>query len=98
MIDLLPISIEWTVTPIEVKGDLAHEHGRTMVDSLEIWSQDPVECIKDLLGNPCFKDQMRYAPEKHYGDKSGQEQLFSEMWTGDWWWETQVCQWKFSQR
>jgi Plavaka transposase len=89
-IDALPIGIEWTVTPIEVKGDLADECGHTMIDSLEIWSRDPVECIKDLLGNPSFKDQMHYAPERHYSDESGQEQLFSEMWTGDWWWEMQV--------
>lgn len=51
---------------------------------------DPVECIKELIGNPAFCNQMHFEPERVYEDEEGKSRVFDEMWTGDWWWETQV--------
>lgn len=33
---------------------------------------------------------MRYAPERVYADEEGKERIYDNMWTGNWWWETQV--------
>ncbi|KAG0691509.1 hypothetical protein DFH29DRAFT_986262 [Suillus ampliporus] len=40
--------------------------------------RDPVECIRELMGNPEFDHMVSYAPERV---------RFDEMWTGDLWWE-----------
>ena len=42
------------------------------------------------MGNPAFKDYMSYIAEHVYLDKGGTVQIFDEMWTADWWWNTQV--------
>ena len=49
-----------------------------------------MECIKELIGNPAFRDNLRYTPEKVYEDDEGNIQVFDEMWMGDWWWNLQV--------
>ena len=66
------------------------EDGKPMVKNLELWFRDPVECVNELLSNPAFKDHISYAPEHVYSNKEGTERIYDEMWTGDWWWETQV--------
>ena len=37
-----------------------------------------------------FKDEMKYAPEQHYEDEELENRVYSEMATGDWWWEVQA--------
>lgn len=59
-------------------------------EKLELWRRDPVECVKELMGNPALKDSIQYAPGKQYTDAEGKNRVYEEMWTGDWWWETQV--------
>lgn len=61
-----------------------------MSEDLELWRRDPAECIRELIGNPLFREVMVYAPERVYMDKEGTERCIDEMWTADWWWETQV--------
>jgi hypothetical protein len=59
-------------------------------EDVEVWMRDPVECIRDLIGNPSFKDHMAYAPSRAYADQAGLHRVVDDMWTGDWWTETQV--------
>ena len=61
-----------------------------MHEQLELWHRDPIECVKGLIGNPAFKDFISYVPERVYLDKEGKVRVFDEMWTGNWWWDTQV--------
>jgi Plavaka transposase len=42
------------------------------------------------MGNPMFKDVLKYAPEKVYIDEEGNLRVFDEMWSADWWWDLQV--------
>ena len=49
-----------------------------------------MECVKELLGNPALKNHMKYTPEHVYEDAEGKNRVFDEMWTADWWWDTQV--------
>lgn len=59
-------------------------------EKLELWRRNPVECVKELLGNPALKDYLCYAPERVWADMAQEVQVFDEMSTGEWWWETQV--------
>ena len=43
-----------------------------------------------MIGNPAFKDFISYVPERVYTDDEGKVRVFDEMWTGTWWWDTQV--------
>jgi len=40
-------------------------------EDIELWMRDPVECVKDLIGNPLFHDHMVYAPVRAYKDPAG---------------------------
>lgn len=61
-----------------------------MSEELELWHRDPVDCIRELLGNPAFKDGMVFAPEQVYEDVEGKSRVINEMHTADWWWKIQV--------
>ncbi|KAG1734399.1 uncharacterized protein EDB91DRAFT_1238423 [Suillus paluster] len=62
---------------------------KPLTEQHELWQRNPVECVRDLIGNPAFKDYLSYVPEKVYADAQGKMQVYDEMWTGDWWWNMQ---------
>jgi hypothetical protein len=81
----------WTCDIISSKGNQLNAEGEPLpMEKLELWRRDPVECIKELMGNPALKKYMKYAPERVYEDDEGTNRVFDEMWTGDWWWNIQV--------
>ncbi|KAJ7084764.1 hypothetical protein B0H15DRAFT_951261 [Mycena belliarum] len=93
-IDDLPGGVRWQCKEMDIKGDLPDldrdPTGSTMRgETVELWWRDPVECVRELIGNPMFRDAMRFAPEELYADANGDVRVFSEMWTGDWWQEIQ---------
>lgn len=71
-------------------GDIVDDAGQPIIEELELWQRDPVECIKELISNPAFRDVMQYAPEKVYHDCEGKVRIFGETWSADWWWQLQV--------
>ena len=75
---------------MEVIGDILGDDGKPLVEELEIYRRDPVECIKELLGNPAFKKKMKFAPQQVYQDEAGNVWAFGETWSGEWWWNLQV--------
>lgn len=91
-IDSLPVmeGMKWECEEVKVQGDMVGENGEALVEKLELWKRDPVECIRELIGNPAFRDVMGYAPERVYADKETSTRVYDEMWTGDWWWNLQV--------
>jgi hypothetical protein len=89
-IDQLPHGPEWHCEIVTAQGDILDENGSQMVEDLELWYRDPVECVRELLSNPAFMEYLCYAPERVYSDSEGKERIYDEMWTGDWWWEMQV--------
>lgn len=89
-IDALPAGVDWLCEQWELIGDLADEEGNTRTEEIELWCRDPVELIRELLGNPVFRESLRYAPEQLFADKDGTARIYDETWTGDWWWELQV--------
>lgn len=90
MIDSLPGGVKWNLHEIHLTGDIKDEDGEPLTETLELWWRDPVECVRELMGNPMFRDVMRYAPEKVFTDAGGKNELVSEMWTAEWWWKLQV--------
>ena len=89
-VDSLPTGPGWTCEIVNVEGDRVGEDGLTLKEDLELWKQDPVECVKELISNPAFKEYMSYVPEQVYADEKGENRMYDKMWTADWWWETQV--------
>ncbi len=89
-IDDLPRGPTWECELWEVEGDEYDEDGNLRTETLELWRRNPVDCIKELIGNPLFSDCIRYAPERHYLDAAGTDPIWDEMWTGEWWWDLQV--------
>lgn len=72
------------------QGDLKDGDGNPLLEKLEVWYRDPVECIKELMGNPMFAHHLAFAPERIFRDPNGKERHIDEMWTADWWWNLQV--------
>ena len=70
-----------------LKGDLKDTDG---MEELEIWYRDPVECVKELLGNPIFRDVLTYEPLHLRLDEEGRKEVVGEMSSAHWWWELQV--------
>ena len=41
-------------------GNKTRQDGTLISEDLELWKRNPVKCIKDLIGNPAFRDLMSY--------------------------------------
>ncbi|KAF7360798.1 Zn-finger domain-containing protein [Mycena venus] len=48
-----------------------------------------MECIKELMGNPAFKELLAYTLEQVFADPAGTNSIVDEAWTAEWWWEIQ---------
>jgi hypothetical protein len=91
-VDALPTGPGWKCEIVTAAGNELDENDELMKEDLELWKRDPVECIRELIGNPAFVDYMAYIPEHVYGNAEAPEssRIFDEMWTANWWWELQV--------
>ncbi|KAH7904475.1 hypothetical protein BJ138DRAFT_1019119, partial [Hygrophoropsis aurantiaca] len=85
-IDQLPAGVEWQCESITLTGDITNDEGEASVEEVEMWFRDPVECVRELIGNPSFQDVMKYAPERVYTGEEGTDRVINETWTADWWW------------
>lgn len=95
VVDRLPTGPEWHCELVRIRGDLVEgeepEEENSEAEEVELWLRDPVACVRELIGNLSFHTEIAYAPEKVYTDPQAQTRRYDEMWTGDWWWEAQVC-------
>ena len=89
-IDTLPRGPKWECEELQIIGDERDDKGKLKSEVFQLWKRDPVECIKELIGNPGFRNHLRYSPQRAYEDENGETRIFDEMWTGDWWWNMQV--------
>ena len=86
-VDVLPVGPQWHCDIVNVTGDREGPRGELLTEEMDLWRRDPVECIRDLMGNPAFKDVIVYEPVRV---KQEGQRYYSEMNTGDWWWNIQV--------
>lgn len=90
-IDALPTGeAGWKVELLEAVGDVVGEDGRAKKEIVEVWSRNPVDCVRELMDNPGFRDSIRYAPERQYADADGKQRIYGNMGTANWWWDVQV--------
>jgi hypothetical protein len=82
--------MKWMCDIVRVTGNIIGDDGQPISEELELWRRNPVDCIRELIGNPAFRDAMAYAPERVFSDENGQDRVIDEMWTADWWWKIQV--------
>jgi hypothetical protein len=59
-------------------------------ETFEVYFRDVMDCINSLYGNPEFAPHLVFAPERHYSDADKTCRVYHDMYTGKWWWETQV--------
>ncbi|CDO77502.1 hypothetical protein BN946_scf184912.g1 [Trametes cinnabarina] len=85
-VDALPVGPRWICDVLTVQGDQVGPNGQPLTEELELWHRDPVECVRELIGNPAFKDYMAYAPVRM---TRGDTRFYGEMNTAEWWWKTQ---------
>lgn len=57
----------------------------------DVYFRDILACIRMLFGDLEFSRHLKTAPEQHYLDADKAKRRYSEMYTGNWWWTTQVC-------
>ncbi|KAJ7758140.1 hypothetical protein DFH07DRAFT_903576 [Mycena maculata] len=56
-IDALPQGPKWTCYLFDMEGDELDGDGKPRTEVFEMWYRDPVECVRELLGNPSFTKQ-----------------------------------------
>ena len=61
-----------------------------MVEELELWHRNPLECIQELISNPSFKDNIMFKPTKFFTNEACTNHIIDEAWIANWWWKTQV--------
>ena len=71
MIDQLPTGPDWICNVVTITGNIVDDNGMCKEESVEVWRRDPVQCVKELMGNLAFKDYMSYIVECVYLDKGG---------------------------
>ncbi|KAG1750514.1 uncharacterized protein EDB91DRAFT_1244094 [Suillus paluster] len=88
-VDKLPHRAAWSCKKVTVQGNKTDEKGQMLHEDMKLWMCNPVECVKDLIGNPLFRDHMVYAPARAYKDPAGLHRVIDDMWTADWWCDKQ---------
>ncbi|KAJ6582767.1 hypothetical protein B0H10DRAFT_1926495 [Mycena sp. CBHHK59/15] len=87
-VDALPEGPQWFCHPFELEGDELDADKVPKKEIVELWHRDPIEGVRELLGNPSFAKQ-GYKPLRVFKNSDCTNQEFSEMWTAEWWWEIQ---------
>lgn len=59
-------------------------------EPVTLFYRDVMESVAYLLSRPNLAAHMEFAPRKVWTDPSKQSRVYSEMSTGDWWWDVQV--------
>lgn len=54
------------------------------------WSRDIIKAMRWLMRQPAYAEDLVYAPQRCFNTDAPPKRLYTEMHTGDWWWETQV--------
>lgn len=82
-IDKLPQPAEWKLKTITINGDIPGPDGKPQTEEVELWLRDPVDCIRELMGNPTFRDSVCFEPQHAFDDDAGTARRYDEMWTAD---------------
>ncbi|KAG0640986.1 hypothetical protein HOY80DRAFT_859151, partial [Tuber brumale] len=70
-------------------GMRSWKEGLVSFPELIFFYRNPRDCAKFLLSQKCFTQDIVYALVKDWDSETPPARFYSEMHTGDWWWETQ---------
>ena len=59
-------------------------------EKFDVYYRDVIACIRVLFSDRAFAPYLVFSPERHYTDETQQTRLYHNMYTGKWWWTTQV--------
>ncbi|KAF7361034.1 hypothetical protein MSAN_01133800 [Mycena sanguinolenta] len=88
-VDALPRGPAWHCHLMELTGDEIDEKGDKKKEVVELWYRDPIDCVRELLGNPAFRGKQGFAPRRVFMSSGKRNREYTEMWTAKWWWEIQ---------
>lgn len=84
-VDNLESGPTWTGNTLNVKTAEGEE-------TFVVYRRCPLEIVRHLIGLERLRDHMRFGPEREWTTTIDGRRIrvYSEMWTGDWWWRLQV--------
>lgn len=76
---------DWTEGTVRITTEQGSE-------DFTIYKRCPVAVVRYLIGLARLRDHICYGPERHSTvTRDGRWiRVYSEMWTGEWWWRMQV--------
>lgn len=82
IIDKLPTIAQWKCEAFNLKGYLEKKLENV------VWFKSIAESVKVLVGHTHLVPYMKWAPKQYFSHPlyNLKYQQYSEMWTGDWWW------------
>ncbi|KAK7467674.1 hypothetical protein VKT23_004727 [Stygiomarasmius scandens] len=60
-------------------------------EAFDLYKRDILECIRALYGAPEHARYLCVVPERHYSDRDKTCRIFHDLYTGRWWWDTQIA-------
>lgn len=60
-------------------------------ETFEVYYRDVLECIQALFSDKSFAPYLVFSPERHFTDDTQTKRIYHDVYTGKWWWTTQVC-------
>jgi hypothetical protein len=89
---------QWQIIQITFKGTEVDIHGQRVSETVELFGCNVVSCVEELIGNPMFKDDIKYAPaeedkdveESDEDDTSRSRYVIDKMYTAEFWRRLQV--------
>ena len=84
-------TLENLLNTLDPHGSFLQWHEGTREDrqhSTCFFYRNIVDCVRYLIGQIAYKDSMVYSPVKEYDSEGAR--VYTEMHTGQWWWEMQV--------
>ncbi|KAI9511703.1 hypothetical protein F5148DRAFT_974775 [Russula earlei] len=70
-IDTLLAGSLWHTETFSFTEDLLDENGEPTQDHFELWYQNSLQCVEELISNPMFEKYISYVPERIYEDSTG---------------------------
>ncbi|KAG8721715.1 hypothetical protein FRC08_010851 [Ceratobasidium sp. 394] len=80
-IDKLKHGPVWHLYEIHVKNQLDATKPRIQY----LVTRDIVDVVRDMMGNPVFRDLLTYAPVTYWTSEEKTERVIGNMWSADWW-------------
>src|SRR5262249_46304202 len=78
----------------QMKGGLPWKEYEVEIPNIkqnsQLWLHDPINVIQRLISTPEWADKIDYCPIQEWQSPERKTRIYSEMWTGDWWWDMQV--------